>query len=250
VSTVVTSYLTVDGEILAESAGGVSRDYVSDPLGSVVALLDSTQSETDTVSYWPYGEELSSSGTSQSPFRYVGSLGYHSDLRSRRTYVRARSYAPPTGRWLSRDPLWPEESAYCYSPAIIDPSGLGGSPCTDLLKPGNKANKNLLDCLYKAGDDTKKIKKCIRDFAGGMTDNACDYAGCEGGSRIEGGNPGTNPECGKDDYPKCYQKYIADLCKCVVNARWWKPVANYKCWLQAYADLHTCVENTDPYDHS
>jgi RHS repeat-associated protein len=137
VSTVVTNYLTVDGEILAESAGGVSRDYVSDPLGSVVALLDSTQSETDTVSYWPYGEELSSSGTSQSPFRYVGSLGYHSDLRSRRTYVRARSYAPPTGRWLSRDPLWPDESAYAYvadsPPSLVDPSGLACPASCDAI---------------------------------------------------------------------------------------------------------------------
>jgi RHS repeat-associated protein len=152
-------YTTVAGRIVSENRGGVERFYGQDPLGSVVALLDSTQSETDSVSYWPYGEELASSGTSQSPFRYVGSLGYHSDLRSRRTYVRARTYAPPTGRWLSRDPLWPDESAYGYvdgsGTTLSDPSGMGYCYVVDVKTTSNCTVFN------KNGDDIgeKEIKK-------------------------------------------------------------------------------------------
>src|SRR5947207_2497373 len=46
----------VNGEVLSENRGGVKRDYLPDPLGSTVALLDNTQTKTDTFTYWPYGE--------------------------------------------------------------------------------------------------------------------------------------------------------------------------------------------------
>ena len=62
-------YTVIDGEVLSESRGGVKRDYVPDPLGSTVALLDNTQTKTDTFSYWPYGEEASRTGTTPTPFR-------------------------------------------------------------------------------------------------------------------------------------------------------------------------------------
>ena len=49
-------YTVIDGEVVSENRGGVERDYVPDPLGSTVALLDNTQTKTDTFTYWPYGE--------------------------------------------------------------------------------------------------------------------------------------------------------------------------------------------------
>ena len=54
--TMTVRYTTLDGEIVSENRRGVMRDYVPDPLGSTVALLDNTQTQTDTFSYWPYGE--------------------------------------------------------------------------------------------------------------------------------------------------------------------------------------------------
>ncbi|MBC6969037.1 MAG: hypothetical protein DWB60_03535, partial [Armatimonadetes bacterium] len=39
------------------------RDYVPDPLGSTIALLDQNQHITDTFSYWPYDEMHTSSGS-------------------------------------------------------------------------------------------------------------------------------------------------------------------------------------------
>ena len=57
------AYTVVNGRILSENRGGVKRDYVSDSLGSTVALLDSTQTKTDTWTYWPYGEVRTRTGT-------------------------------------------------------------------------------------------------------------------------------------------------------------------------------------------
>ncbi len=43
-------YTVVNGQVLSENRGGVVRDYVPDPLGSTVALLDSTQTQQTTFS--------------------------------------------------------------------------------------------------------------------------------------------------------------------------------------------------------
>ena len=71
-------YTTLDGEIVAESRGGVRKQYVPDPLGGTVALLDGAQTITDSFRYWPYGELASRTGTTPTPFPYVGSRGYYS----------------------------------------------------------------------------------------------------------------------------------------------------------------------------
>jgi len=98
------TYTVFEGEILSEDRGGTERDYVSDPLGSTVALLDSSQAQTDTFSYWPYGEEKSRTGTTSTPFRYVGREGYYLD-ESDEYYVRFREYQARKGRWTSKDPV-------------------------------------------------------------------------------------------------------------------------------------------------
>src|SRR6266581_3649074 len=93
-------YTTVNGEVIAEERGGVRRLYVPDPLGSTIALLDNTQTQTDTFSYWPYGEERARTGTTPTPFRFGGTLGYYRDSSSR-TYLRGRSLDAAVGRWMS-----------------------------------------------------------------------------------------------------------------------------------------------------
>jgi RHS repeat-associated protein len=96
-------YTVANGEIIAEKRNGVRRTYVPDPLGSTVALLDNNQQKTDTFSYWPYGEVKDRTGTTPTPFQYVGTLGYYRDSTGR-TYVRARHYQQRYGRWMTVDP--------------------------------------------------------------------------------------------------------------------------------------------------
>lgn len=97
-------YTVIDGEVIAEKRNGVRKLYVPDPLGSTVALLDSTQAQTDTFSYWPYGEDAGRTGSTPTPFRYVGTLGYYRDS-STRDYVRARFLDVQKGRWITEDPI-------------------------------------------------------------------------------------------------------------------------------------------------
>lgn len=38
-------YTVIEGEVLSENRNGTKQDYVPDPLGSTVALLDNTQTK-------------------------------------------------------------------------------------------------------------------------------------------------------------------------------------------------------------
>ena len=83
---------------------GVSSFYGFDPQANTRLLTSSAGVITDSYSYKAFGEELSASGTTTNPFRFGGQVGYYRDKISR-VYIRARHYAPESGRWLSRDPL-------------------------------------------------------------------------------------------------------------------------------------------------
>ncbi|NOG92724.1 MAG: hypothetical protein HND42_05710 [Armatimonadetes bacterium] len=73
----------VDGRMLAENRNGNYRFYRSDALGSTVSLYDSSQNKTDSFTYWPYGETRTSSGSTGTKYKYVGTFGCRT-LRTRR----------------------------------------------------------------------------------------------------------------------------------------------------------------------
>src|ERR1044072_225417 len=128
-------YTTVNGEVIAEKRGVVRKFYVPDPLGSTVALLDNTQAQTDSFSYWPYGEARTRTGTTATPFQFVGTYGYYSDS-SGRSYVRARHLRKDLTRCQTEDPIgfeggdWSEYRYVIANPiSNRDPSGLApGAP--------------------------------------------------------------------------------------------------------------------------
>lgn len=121
-----TTYTVINGVIVHEDRNGVERNYRPDTLGNTIALTDATTA-TDTMTYWPYGEVRTRTGTTATPFQFVGTLGYYRDSGSR-TYVRARHYRMPLGRWTTVDPIWPGQPAYSYGVSqpqtFADPSGL------------------------------------------------------------------------------------------------------------------------------
>jgi len=110
----------------------VRKTYVPDPLGSTVALLDNTQAQTDTFNYWPYGEEEARTGTTPSPFRFVGVEGYRQQSATL-SYIRARTFRQAVGRWITADPLrdaMTGSSTYAYvmdrPVTFSDRTGLSG----------------------------------------------------------------------------------------------------------------------------
>lgn len=150
-------YTTFAGQIVSESRGGVVKEYLPDPLGSTIALA-TADAITDTWDYWPYGEVMTRTGSTPTPFTFVGVLGYFKDLLDKLFYVRARHYQPNYGRWLTVDPLWPRDYAYRYAgscPAVfVDPSGkclacgicIGVALLAGLIACANSP-LGLVDCL-------------------------------------------------------------------------------------------------------
>ena len=120
-------YYTVDGQMVGYEEGGVRKDFLTDHLGSIIAIMDENEVRVFDTRYSAYGRNRWITGTSCG-FGWVGSYGYReTGLFHMSHYVRARHYSYVTGAWSTVDPLWPSESAYGYvggrSTWSIDPSG-------------------------------------------------------------------------------------------------------------------------------
>ena len=172
-SAAAVTYTTFGGTIVHEARGGAHRDYMRDPLGSTVGLIDSTQTITDTFEYWPYGEIRTQTGSTGTPFTFVGTLGYFLDLASQFLYVRARYLVAALARWLTVDPLWPRELAYAYvsggptgySDATGTTTEMGA--CLALYCAFHTARKMICDLSefkdFDFGDIYKEVKDCLKD---------------------------------------------------------------------------------------
>ncbi|MCL4207811.1 MAG: hypothetical protein KJ000_35445, partial [Pirellulaceae bacterium] len=79
--------------------------YHYDALGATRVLTDDAGDVSDTYLYDAWGNQLAASGSTVSPFRWVGQVGYYWDDAAGTFYIRARVYEPVTGRWMSQDPL-------------------------------------------------------------------------------------------------------------------------------------------------
>jgi len=84
--------------------------YHFDLTGSTLALTDGNGHETDAYAYTPYGRVLGHQGASLQPFTYAGKWGVRQESPDGTLFhVRVRYYDAQNGRFLSPEPLWPEE---------------------------------------------------------------------------------------------------------------------------------------------
>lgn len=91
-----------DKLVLQYSETGGARHYpLYDALGSVTGLTDAGGALTDTFDYDAFGRVLARTGTTETPFQYVGGYGYYT---SEQGLINAwhRWYMPEIGKWLSR----------------------------------------------------------------------------------------------------------------------------------------------------
>nr|NJM04536.1 RHS repeat-associated core domain-containing protein [Desulfobacula sp.] len=105
VDEIIYGYLTDQGE-------EKGRTFHHDHLNSVTALTGHNGDEVETVSYGPFGEAISSSGTSPSTLKYTGR---ELDEETGLYYYRARYYDPKIGRFLNEDPLGFEAGVNFYA---------------------------------------------------------------------------------------------------------------------------------------
>ncbi|MBX9427437.1 RHS repeat-associated core domain-containing protein [Streptomyces lateritius] len=113
------------GTLNSMTTGGKSYYYLTDALGSVVALADEAGAKVNTYSYSPRGVQRA--GTSEQvpqPYQFAG--GYHDATGL--YHFAARYYDPNIGRFTSTDPSGQEKNPYLYAEGDpvnrIDPTGL------------------------------------------------------------------------------------------------------------------------------
>src|SRR5579862_4036740 len=168
-------YTVWDGQVVSENRGGVRRDYVPDPLGNTIALVDSNHDITDTYDYWPYGEERVHNGPSTTGLTFLGTLGYFKAFLNV-LYVRTRDLRVDLTRWFAVDSSWPFEAAYTYSDCMpglsVDPSGTasGGGG-------GGGVVSNCLPWYWSAGCKNLKCSGRI-DCAGVTSGWSTSYKQC------------------------------------------------------------------------
>src|SRR5579884_693009 len=100
---------------VSESRSGVSKFYHSDRLGSVTKITNSLQAVTDSHQYDAFGLLVSTSGSTPTPFGYVGKLGYQQDADTGLMLLGHRYFDPSTGRFLTRDPAKDGRNWYDYA---------------------------------------------------------------------------------------------------------------------------------------
>jgi RHS repeat-associated protein len=202
-------FYTMNGQMMTYDSGGVTKDFLTDHLGSITAEIDQTQTRTYDTRYSAYGRNNWSTGTGCG-FGWVGSYGYReTGLFHMSHYVRARHYSYVTGSWSTVDPLWPDESAYGYvagrSSRTIDPAGT--KDCLEAMKEAKGiacqvfGTKNGLDCATKCIEKCWKGKSagarlnCLRTWckSGGIIIHPKGHSGCEDACGYT--TPGTGGTC-------------------------------------------------------
>ncbi|NUV77949.1 RHS repeat-associated core domain-containing protein [Streptomyces fungicidicus] len=114
------------GTLNSMTTGGKVYFYLTDALGSVVAMADESGAKVNTYKYSPRGVRVLD-GTDEKvrqPYQFSG--GYRDDTGL--YHFAARYYDPNIGRFTSQDPSGQEKNTYLYAEGDpvnrIDPTGL------------------------------------------------------------------------------------------------------------------------------
>jgi RHS repeat-associated protein len=112
---------------LSERRGTTSKFYHSDALGSTRGITNSSQTVTDASLFDGFGNTVSRTGTTPTPFGFVGKGQYQTDSDSGLMLLGHRYYDASVGRFISSDPAKAGNNwfAYCDNNPItrIDPNG-------------------------------------------------------------------------------------------------------------------------------
>ena len=78
-----------------------ARDYLTDILGSTLALTDSSGTMQTSYTYEPFGNTTASGAPSTNPFQFTGRENDGTGLY----YYRARYYSPTSQHFIAQDPI-------------------------------------------------------------------------------------------------------------------------------------------------
>ena len=156
---------------LSERRGTTSKFYHGDGLGSTRGITNTSQAVTDSVLYDGFGMTVSRTGTTPTPFGFVGKGQYQTDNDSGLMLLGHRYYDASVGRFISSDPAKAGDNwyAYCENNPLdaSDPNGLD------------------LKIIGFSDQDTAIIKKTI-----GRIRTSGGIVGKQIGSKIDSPPPG------------------------------------------------------------
>jgi RHS repeat-associated protein len=125
-------------ELFTRTTASKSDNYLTDALGSTLALTDTTGAVNTQYSYEAYGNTTASGTASDNAYQYTGRENDGTGLY----YYRARYYDTQTSRFISQDPIGfgggVNQFAYVNGNPLsrIDPYGLADIPSPPNNLPG------------------------------------------------------------------------------------------------------------------
>lgn len=159
-------------EPLTRITGSTIRHYVTDALGSVMALADDTGVTKTTYVYDAFGNATTTGEISDNPFQYTARENDGTGLY----YYRARYYSPEMQRFISEDPIGLIGGINFYSYVknnplrFADPFGLKEcdkeEPCSKQLKLDQAdCSLKFAQCMGWGSWKFWKYAKCAKDYA-------------------------------------------------------------------------------------
>lgn len=117
--------------LIEAAAGNQVRHFHCDRGGNTLALTDAAGVVTDAYAYSPFGRLLGRIGTSGQPFLFMGRFGVRHEGTQDLYHARARHYDAESGRFLTREPLWPQLAR----PEMLNPYQYAAHNPVDLADP-------------------------------------------------------------------------------------------------------------------
>ena len=88
-------------EVFTRTDSTATANFLTDALGSTVALTDSSATTLASYAYEPFGNTTVTSGSSANSYQYTGQVNDGTGLY----FYRARYYSPTLQRFVSEDPI-------------------------------------------------------------------------------------------------------------------------------------------------
>ncbi|AYG78300.1 tRNA(Glu)-specific nuclease WapA [Streptomyces hundungensis] len=129
------------GTLNSMTTGGKTYFYLTDAIGSVVALADTDGNRVDAYAYSPRGVRILAQSTEPvaQPYRFAGNYQDATGLY----HLQARYYDANLGRFTQTDPSGQEKNPYLYAE---------GDPVNRIDPAGTVSLSGVMDTVGKAGD--------------------------------------------------------------------------------------------------
>ncbi len=93
------------GQVISRRADAATAFHHFDALGNTAHVTDDTGAVTDDFRYEAFGKTASATGSTATPYQWIGEQGYRHDETTDSYNIRSRDYTPDTQAFPSPDPL-------------------------------------------------------------------------------------------------------------------------------------------------